>query len=80
MRYMGERGSTLKVLAFSLLDEFQQHHDPDLNGRLWPHYYYYRARMTDGFVGYYAVARPFRGWKVDLLVAWVLTDFYHKWE
>jgi hypothetical protein len=74
MRYLGEHGSDLKVLALSPLGMTEKITLTDKNGHIWPHYYYYRGRMTDHKGTDVAVARPLRSWKDDYPDALVLED------
>ncbi|KAH4103590.1 hypothetical protein HBH98_011040 [Parastagonospora nodorum] len=74
MRYLGEHGSDLKALALSPIGVTEKVTLADKHGHTWPHYYYYRGRMTDHKGTDVAIARPLRSWKDECPDALVLED------
>jgi hypothetical protein len=74
MRYLGERGSGLKVLAFSPVEKLKQADNPDKHGHSWPNYYYKRGEATDGDGTNIAVAMPLVYWKEEWPGASVLEE------
>jgi len=47
MRYLAQRGSKLKVVAFSTYMRADKRPPQDGNGHRWPDYYYLRGRSID---------------------------------
>jgi hypothetical protein len=72
MRYLGEHGSSLKVLAFSPVEVLKKFDRPDKHGHIWPNYFYYRGRMTDDKGTDIAVARPLVNWSKEFPNATIL--------
>lgn len=63
MRYLGEHGSFLHVLAFSPFEGLQKAVSLDSNRHFWPDYYYTRGQMIDHKGKVTAVAVPLADWK-----------------
>jgi hypothetical protein len=47
LRYLGENGFNVKVLAFSPMETLENAEGLDKHGHFWPHYYYYGRKMKD---------------------------------
>jgi hypothetical protein len=74
MRYVGERGSGLKVLAFSPVEKLKKADNPDKHGHSWPDYHYKRGKATDDDGTDIAVAMPLANWKEEWPGASVLEE------
>jgi hypothetical protein len=74
MRYSGEYGSNVKVLAFSPIEKLNKADNPDKNGHVWPDYYYSQGRTTDHKGRATAVAVPLTNWKDDYASATILEE------
>jgi hypothetical protein len=46
LRYLADKGSSVKLLAFSPVEPPEFCHHEDSNGHAWPHYYYIRGEST----------------------------------
>jgi hypothetical protein len=66
MRYLGHRGSNIKVLAFAPAETLVKATSPDRNGHVWPYYFYNRGKRIDHKMAETAVAVPVADWKSDL--------------
>jgi hypothetical protein len=66
MRYLGDRGSYLQVLAFSPVELLIKAEHADKNGHFWPNYFYYRGRITDYRGTDVAMARPLVNWAAEV--------------
>lgn len=72
MRYLGDRKSSLEVLAFSPMEKLGSVVSPDKNGHTWPHYYYARGSMTDHRGKVTTAAIPLADWKREYPWATIL--------
>jgi hypothetical protein len=75
MKYLGEYGSNLQVLAFSPSEVLKKADNPDKHGHVWPDYYYRRGRRMDYKGATVEVAIPLVNWKEEFPNAEILEFF-----
>ena len=74
VRYMGDRGSNIKLLAFSPMELLTKAATADKNGHFWPHYFYSCERMKSNRGTEVSIARPVRNWKAEMPEATILNE------
>jgi hypothetical protein len=74
MRYLGDRGSNIRLLVFAPMEQLEKAASPDKNGHVWPNYFYYRERMRGHRGADISFARPLLDWKAEVPDAIIMED------
>ncbi|KAI4912140.1 uncharacterized protein J4E92_010186 [Alternaria infectoria] len=74
VRYMGDRGSNIKLLAFSPIGLLTKAATADKNGHVWPEYFYSCERMKGNRGTEISIARAVRDWKAEMPEATILNE------
>jgi len=71
---MGDRGSNIRLLAFSPMESLTKAATADKNGHFWPHYFYSCERMKGNRGTEMSIARAVRDWKTEMPDATILNE------
>ncbi|KAI4944269.1 hypothetical protein J4E91_008825 [Alternaria rosae] len=74
MRYMGDRESNTRLLAFSPMESLTKAASADKNGHIWPNYFYTCERMKGIRGTEISIARAVRDWKTEIPEATILNE------
>ncbi|KAI4651129.1 uncharacterized protein J4E79_009327 [Alternaria viburni] len=74
VRYMGDRKSNMRFLAFSPIESLTKAAMADKNGHFWPHYFYSCERMKGNRGTEISIARAVRDWKREMPEATILNE------
>ena len=74
VRYMGDRESNIRLLAFSPMEPLTKAATADKNGHVWPNYFYTCERMKGNRGTEVSIARAVRDWKAEMPVATILNE------
>ncbi|KAI4706449.1 hypothetical protein J4E89_008866 [Alternaria sp. Ai002NY15] len=74
VRYMGDRKSKMRLLAFSPMESLIHTTAADKNGHVWPRYFYSCERMKGNRGAEISIARAVRDWKAEMPEATILNE------
>ncbi|KAI4958852.1 hypothetical protein J4E86_004461 [Alternaria arbusti] len=74
VRYMGDRGSNIRLLAFSPMESLTKAATADKNGHVWPRYFYSCERMKGNRGTEVSITRAVRDWKAEMPEATILNE------
>jgi hypothetical protein len=74
VRYLGDRGSNIRLLAFSPIEALTKAASADKNGHVWPDYFYACERMKGHRGTELSIARAARDWKAEIPEAAMMDD------
>jgi hypothetical protein len=74
VRYLGDRGSNIRLLAFSPIEALTKAASADKNGHVWPDYFYACERMKGHRGTELSIARAARDWKAEIPEAAMLDE------
>ncbi|KAI4638300.1 hypothetical protein J4E93_010300 [Alternaria ventricosa] len=74
VRYMGDRESNIRLLAFSPMESLTKAATADKNGHVWPRYFYSCERMKSSRGAEVSIARAVRDWKAEMPEATILNE------
>ncbi|KAI4608354.1 hypothetical protein J4E83_009157 [Alternaria metachromatica] len=74
VRYVGDRASNLRLLAFSPMELLTKAATADKNGHVWPDYFYTCERMKGNRGAEMSIARAVRDWKAAMPEATILNE------
>ena len=74
VRYVGDRASNLRLLAFSPMKSLTKATSADKNGHIWPNYFYTCERMKSNRGTEVSIARAVKDWKTEVPEATILNE------
>ncbi|KAI4679354.1 uncharacterized protein J4E84_008383 [Alternaria hordeiaustralica] len=74
VRYVGDRASNLRLLAFSPMESLTKAISADKNGHIWPNYFYTCEQMKSNRGTEVSIARAVRDWKAEMPEATILNE------